>query len=172
MRDSKRHFPPPQQLSILATSRCGDDFSLRERTARFCAPGGVRCTLARRRGVATPRPAAYAFRSTWPAFSHPENSTAPRLRLSLFPAVSLAALLAVARGLSAVRDYQVHRRRALRRALDVERVARLRTLCLRFVQSRAVMAKRMRTRYASDVVRGVPCRWRGGCAGVKRSVRP
>ena len=45
-------------FSILATSRCGDDFSLRERTARFCAPGGVRCTLARRRGVATPRPAA------------------------------------------------------------------------------------------------------------------
>ena len=40
--------------------------------------------------------------------------------------------------------HQVHRRRALRRALDVERVARLRTLCLRFVRQRAVLAKRMR----------------------------
>ena len=79
--------------------------------------------------------------------------------------------LAVARGLSAVDGYQMHRRRALCCALDVEWVARLRTLCLRFVRSRAVMAKRKRTRYASDVVRGVPCRWRGGCAGVKRSVR-
>ena len=114
----------------------------------------------------------HAFGSTWPAFSHLGSSTAPRLRLSLVAAVSRAALLAVARGLPAVRGYRMHRRRALRCALDVEWVARLRTPCLRFVRSRAVMAKRMRTRYVSDVVRGVPCRWRGGCAGVKRSVRP
>lgn len=113
----------------------------------------------------------HAFGSTWPAFSHLGSSTAPRLRLSLFAAVSIDAVLAVARGLSVVRGYHMHRRRALRCVLDVEWVARLRMLRLRFVRSRAVMAKRMRTRYASDVVRGVPCRWRGGCAGVKRSVR-
>ena len=81
----------------------------------------------------------------------PREQPAPRLRLSLFPAVSLAALLAVARGLSAVDGYHMHRRRALCCALDVEWVARLRTLCLRFVRSRAVMAKRMSTRYASEV---------------------
>ena len=101
----------------------------------------------------------------------PREQPAPRLRLSPFPAVSLAALLAVARGLSAVREHQVHRRRALRRALDMERVARLRTLCLRFVRQRAVLAKRMRARYASDIGRGVPCRWRGGPAGAPRPVR-
>ena len=99
----------------------------------------------------------------------PREQPAPRLRLSLFPAVSLAALLAVARSLSGVDGYHMHRRRALCCALDVERVARLRTLCLRFVRQRAVLAKRMRARYASG--RGVPRRWRGGPAGAPRPVR-